>query len=237
MPEEQEGNQNSAIGSTTESAGTGRPARLNNGQSDVVEVTFYPSGITGLVATGTYVSDAARRLGVKLIDKCVPAEGKHFCAFKVMSETALSPITADEKAFFSGSVKDEAAILRLGCRTRLVKPGEIEITMPANEENPKRSVSNAGTDNPGQTSKDSTDDYLQRFAALPLEQKISELVKLEAIALSDTLTYVMNAPFTIADRILGGLAELGLKKEREMAESLRPDEHRTEADRHGEKEK
>lgn len=190
----------------------------------VVDIKFLPAEISGTVAVGTYVADAARRLGVKLGGTCFPAEGIHFCAFTASDETVLSEVTDDEKAYFSRLRSDERFGQRLGCRTRIEASGEIEITMSINEEKHASSASSgSGKEiDPANIS----DAYLKNFAALPLDKKIGELTKLEAVALSDTLVYILNAPLTIADRILNSLAGYGRKLEQAEAEAARPVEHR-----------
>ena len=41
-----------------------------------VSITFEPSGISGLVAEGTYLIDAARRMGVSLGAGCTAGKGE-----------------------------------------------------------------------------------------------------------------------------------------------------------------
>ena len=62
-------------------------------------------------------------------------------------------------------------------------------------------------------------------------------VQLEAIALSDTLSFVFNSPYTIGDKIMHIMAGFGLKKEEQERESARPEEHRTNGNSNGTEEK
>lgn len=81
MPGNKEGNKDAAVRGAAEGARSGRIAQMNYPVADGVEITFVPSGISGLVAVGTYVEEAARRLGVKLRGKCFARKGVHFCQF------------------------------------------------------------------------------------------------------------------------------------------------------------
>ena len=75
--------------------------------------------------------------------------------------------------------------------------------------------------------KDRAEDYRKRFEDLPLEKKMAELVRLESMALSETLNFVVNSPYKIADKVMDFLAEFGLKAEAAKKESTKPEEHRT----------
>ncbi|HEY9503746.1 MAG TPA: 2Fe-2S iron-sulfur cluster-binding protein, partial [Pyrinomonadaceae bacterium] len=41
-----------------------------------ISITFEPSGLTGVVAEGTYLIDAARRMGVSLGEGCTIGKGE-----------------------------------------------------------------------------------------------------------------------------------------------------------------
>lgn len=222
MPENQEGNKDSAVRSTAESSRSGRIAQLTDSVRGIVEITFRPSGISGLVAAGTYVADAARRLGIRLRGQCRPQEGLHFCQFSISEadDYAISPPTAEERRFFADNTGLTRVGQRLGCQARFERPCTIEIVMPADEE--RREHETASQTGSATTQ---TKEYLKTFAALPLEQKIGELVKLEAITFADTLNYILNAPFAIGDKILTALATFGRELEQKEAEATRPREH------------
>ena len=44
-------------------------------------------------------------------------------------------------------------------------------------------------------------------------------MKLEAIALGETISYVINSPFTIGDKVMDVMAEFGFKKEQKAKEA------------------
>ena len=59
------------------------------------------------------------------------------------------------------------------------------------------------------------ENFVKEFTELPLEKKLANLMKLEAIALGETFSYVINSPYTIADKVMDVMAEFGFKKEEE----------------------
>ena len=69
------------------------------------------------------------------------------------------------------------------------------------------------------------EEYIKDFAKMPLEKKIANLVKLEAMALGDTLTYIGNAPYVVFDKVLDVMAGFGLKMHEEEKAAMRPEEH------------
>jgi hypothetical protein len=73
---------------------------------------------------------------------------------------------------------------------------------------------------------DRNEEYRKEFAELPLEKKIANLVQLESIALGETVSFIFNSPFKIADKVLDVMAEFGFKKEEQEREAARPAEHK-----------
>jgi hypothetical protein len=76
---------------------------------------------------------------------------------------------------------------------------------------------------------DANEQYRKEFAELPLEKQIANLVRLETIALGETVSFIINSPFKIADKFMDVMAEFGLKKEEREKEAARPAEHTKEA--------
>jgi len=174
-----------------------------------VEVKFAREGRSGIVAVGTYLADAAKRLGIKIEEDCVPGESKHCCAMIVTSGIdKLSALTKAETEHFSENGRRTNE--RLACQAKIEKPGEIVIMTDEKKDNP--------------TAEEATEEYVKNFSDLPLEKKISNLMKLEAIALGETVSYVINSPFTIADKVMDVMAEFGFKKEEEAKKATRPAE-------------
>ena len=158
---------------------------------------------------GSYLSDAAKRFGVKFEAECVPAAGEHFCQVQIVEGSEfLSEKTATEK-----DANLEKG-WRIACHAKIEKAGEIVVMT-------KKKTA------PVEEDKDQAEDYRKRFEDLPLEKKMAELVRLESIALSETLNFVVNSPYKIADKVMDFLAEFGFKMDSEKKESAKPEEHRT----------
>lgn len=177
-----------------------------------VEIRFEREGLSGVVAVGTYLIDAAKRLGVKLEGDCDQAGAAHCCSMIVKSGMdKLSALTKAETEHFSanGRRKDE----RLACQAKIEKPGEVVIMTEEKKEETG--------------AEEAAEEYVKNFSELPLEKKIANLMKLEAIALGETVSYVINSPFTIADKVMGVMAEFGFKKEEEAKKAARPEESST----------
>lgn len=182
-----------------------------------VEIKFEREGAEGIVAVGTYLSDAAKRLGIRFDELCDPAEGTHSCVVRITEGAdLLSPETSAEKKYFEehGREPDE----RLACQTRFEKAGEV-VVMTKKED--------AKDVDPEEAKKEQSEEYRKQFAELPLDKKMSELLQLEAMALSETLSFVVNSPYEIANKLMGVMAGLGFKIEQQQKESAKPEEHRS----------
>jgi ferredoxin len=180
-------------------------------------LTFKREEREGVVPVGTYLSEAAGRLGIRTERKCVPFENVHFCQLSVLKGAErLSEPTAHESEFLAAetAAPDE----RLGCQTKITEPGEIEIMT-------KESKSETSEEKAEEAAKE----YTKEFAELPLEKKIAQLVQLEAIALGETMSFVINSPFLIFEKAMDVMAEFGLKKEARDKQATRPAEHAAEA--------
>ena len=77
-----------------------------------------------------------------------------------------------------------------------------------------------------ESTEDKNEQYRKEFAELPLEKKIANLVQLETIALGETVSFIFNSPFKVADKIMDVMAEFGFKKEEREKNSARPEEHK-----------
>jgi ferredoxin len=179
-------------------------------EMEEVEVTFEREGRKGLVATGSYLIDAAGRLGIRFEDVCVQAEGTHFCSVTIRSGADnLSALTQLETEHFSKNGRKNNE--RLACQAKIEKPGEVIIMTEEKKEETK-------------SENEESDQYVKDFTELPLEKKIAKLAKLEVIALGETISYVINSPFTVGEKVLDVLAEFGFKKEQRAKEATRPAE-------------
>lgn len=176
-----------------------------------VEVKFEPSGRNGLVAPGTYIIDAAYRLGIRIEDECERKGECDTCAVKITKGAELlSEPTKAELEHLSAERRKKGE--RLSCQAKIEKIGELIIMTT---EKPKPEVP------PFETFK-------KEFAELPLEEKVRKLVDLEAITLSDTFNFVLNLPYYIGEKIRDGVAEFGFMKEEAEKKAKRPAEHKTE---------
>lgn len=180
------------------------------------EIKFEREKLEGVVAVGTYVIDAAKRFGIHFDDICTPESDEHHCAVVISTGIdLLSPLTVAETEYFEkhGRKTNE----RLACHAKIEKAGEVVVMT---KEKAKDAADEA------QREKDRDEAYRKEFAEMPLEKKIASLVQLESIALSETVTFIVNSPFKVADKVLDVMAEFGFKKEEQEREAARPAEHK-----------
>ncbi len=187
-----------------------------------VQVRFERENREGIVAAGTYLIDAAKRFGIHFEDVCVPDTDSHFCSMVVTTGSdILSEVTKAESEHFAkaGRKKNE----RLACQVKIENPGEVEIMTEEKVKDPapeKETAAAAG---------DSNEEYRKTFAEMPLEKKIANLVQLETIAFGETVSFIINSPFKVADKLMDVMAEFGFKKEEKQKEAARPAEHKSKA--------
>ncbi len=145
-----------------------------------VTVTFEPSGVSGMVATGTYLIDAAKRLGAPVGVGCL--RGKGHCATCVVRVSTgsdlLSPPGSIEQTFLNQEQLDQS--LRLVCHAKLVGDGEVIVRAVRQEARANTAAA--------------PDDLKQQFGNLPLEKKISTLLQLEAITVSAAFNAAIDKP-------------------------------------------
>lgn len=171
----------------------------------------------GVLAVGSYLIDAAGRLGIRIEDDPAANGGRHSCGIIVKTgANLLSDLTQKEQDQFSahGRRTDE----RLACQTKLIKTGEVVIMTD---------------DKKTEASKEETDEhskahFRKEFEEMPLERKIASLLELEFIAFGETVKFVFDSPYKIFDKVLDVMAEFGLKKDEEARKASRPKEHQDE---------
>jgi len=180
-----------------------------------VELKFERENRSGLVAAGSYLFDAARRLGVEVEADCGRVGACDSCAMKItaggelLSEPTLAELNQLKNERRNGGE-------RLSCQAKIEKPGEIVVMTNKKEETKETSA------------EEKTEEYRKQFEELPLEKKIASLLELEAIALSETFSFVLNSPYHIVGKVMDVLAEFGLKLEKDAKQAKRPNEHNTE---------
>jgi len=177
------------------------------------ELKFEREDVKGIAVVGTYLIDAARRLGIEIIDECGRLGLCDSCAVTIKSgaEFLTAPTKAEIELLSEERRKNGE---RLSCQAKIGKVGEIVIVTKKKEED-----ANA---------KDINEEYRQEFADLPLEKKIANLLQLEAMTLSETFSFILNSPYKIVGKVMDVMAEFGLKIEDETKNATRPDEHKTE---------
>ncbi len=183
-----------------------------------VLINFESEKREGIVAVGTYLIDAAKRLGIDVGCDCKVegVEPTQACKMTISKgETLLSEPTLFEKEHLSSAARKNGE--RLSCQAKTEKAGEITVMSVKKKETAAEE-------------KDSEEklreDFKKEFEELPLEKKISNLVELEAIALSETFSYVLNSPYAAVGKVMDVLAGFGLKMEQEDKQAKRPDEHK-----------
>ena len=156
-----------------------------------VSITFEPSGLNGVVAQGTYLIDAARRMGVSLGTGCTIGKGE--CPSCLVSVKAgahlLSPPSAAEQRVLSDEQLSES--LRLACQVKLENPGEV-VVMPS-------AVQPAGS------TRDTPSELRKEFGALPLNKKIATLLALEAITMSEAFDSAIEKPLAFGAKTMDAI--------------------------------
>ena len=173
-----------------------------------VTITFEPSGISGLVAEGTYIIDGARRMGVALGAGCTVGKGEcPACVVSVKSGANLlsQPSAAEEKQL---GVENLNNWLRLACQVKIENPGEVVVMVAARPE--VRPTSAA----------DIEAELRTKFGGLPLRKKIATLLAFETITMSEAFDSAIEKPLafgsktfdSIVNRARAARAQSGEKK-------------------------
>jgi ferredoxin len=153
-----------------------------------VSITFEPSGISGVVAEGTYLIDAARRMGVSLGAGCTVGKGE--CPACLVSVKAganlLSPPSVAEEKQLGAEQLDQG--LRVACQVKLESHGDVVVTGAARPQ--------AGPATPVEMDSE----VRKKFGALPLSKKIATLVQLEAITMSEAFDSAIEKPLAFGSK-------------------------------------
>ncbi len=158
-----------------------------------VSITFEPSGINGLVAEGTYLIDAARRMGAPLGTGCTSGKGEcPDCVVSVKTgANLLSPPSMVEEQQLGQDQLDQA--LRLACQVKIENHGEVVVM---NATRPQRS---APVDEGAELTK--------RFGAMPLSKKLATLMQLEAIAMSEAFDSAIEKPLAFGSKTFDAIVD------------------------------
>ena len=163
-----------------------------------VSITFEPSGISGVVAEGTYLIDAARRMGAPLGAGCTAGKGEcPACVVSVKTgANLLSPLSLVEEQQLGTEQADQA--LRLACQVKIENHGDV-VVMTATRPQQSESV-----DTPSELTK--------KFGALPLGKKLATLMQLEAITMSEAFDSAIEKPLAFGSKTFDAI--MGKAKER-----------------------
>ena len=180
-----------------------------------VEIKFKPDDHSGVIAEGTYLWDAAKRLGVRLPAECEGRGECDTCAVVVEEgATLLSALTQAERERLSP--ERLAAGERLACQVKVEHGGELVLRpVPVTER--------------AETTEETVKEFRKEFSELPLERKIATLVELEAVTMFQTLNAIANVPFMIGERVMDFMAGKGRLMSKREREARRPAEHRAAA--------
>jgi 2Fe-2S ferredoxin len=181
-----------------------------------VDIKFQPDGHSGIVAEGTYLWDAAKRLGVHLPAECEGRGECDTCAVVVeQGATLLSSLTEAERKQLSP--ERLASGERLACQARIEHGGELVLRpVPVTER--------------AETEEETVKDLRKEFSDLPLGRKLATLVELEAVTMAQTLSTLSNSPFSLVEKVMDFMAGKGRLMSRREREERRPAEHRKERD-------
>lgn len=149
-----------------------------------VEIKFEPNGPSGLVAEGTSVLAAARRLGFQIPD-CGECDGT--CAVRIVTGAALlSEVNDAERKQLSS--ERQALGERLACQCKAERGGELVIMLVAQADRTR-------------TAEEKTRDLRQEFKELPFDRKIATLMQLETIAVSQAFDKIADVSVSLGKKI------------------------------------
>ena len=176
-----------------------------------VEWKVGDGGRGGIVAEGTYLWDAAKRLGVRLPAECEGRGECDTCAVVVEEgATLLSDLTQAERARLSP--ERLAAGERLACQAKVERGGDLVLRpVPVTER--------------AETTEEVTKDLRAEFRRMPLRKKLAALAGMEADAAYEALVLVADIPFAVIGKGLDLLAGRGRKLSQAEREAQRPSEH------------
>lgn len=189
-----------------------------------VDIKFEREDLEGIVAVGTYVYDAAGRMGIEIDEACLRLGENDACAVTIIKGgELLSEITQAEIEQLSDARRKKGE--RLACQTKFKKSGEVSIMTKekVKEEKPETEAKK--------------EEFRKEFEEMPLEKKIASLLELETIALGETFSFILNSPYEIAGKVMDIMAEFGLKLEDDAKKATRPEEHIPKEEKNGNKAK
>ncbi|HEX8565217.1 MAG TPA: 2Fe-2S iron-sulfur cluster-binding protein [Pyrinomonadaceae bacterium] len=171
---------------------------------------------SGVVPEGTYLWDAAKRLGVHLKAECDGRGACDTCAVTILKGgQTLSTATSAEMQHLTDERRANGE--RLACQTRIERNGELTVMVKKQEVEEEEETKQSSEPR----------DFRKDFQELPFEKKFATLVQIEAVALSETLNYVSNLPSFVAGKIMDVIGAFGKQMDEQKRAEKRPDEHKT----------
>ncbi len=166
----------------------------------------------GVVAEGSYVWDAAKRLGLRLPAECGGKGECDTCAVVVEEgATLLSTLTDAERRLLSP--ERLAAGERLACQAKIERGGHL-VLRPVPQTERK------------ETADESVKDFRKEFREMPLQKKLATLVEFEAITAYQTFSKIIDLPFNVIEKGLDLMAVRGRALSQREREERKPAEHR-----------
>ena len=170
-------------------------------------IRFEPAGLIGVVPEGTYLIDAARRMGVTLPTACRGAECTGCLVAIAQGQSLLSTPTETEKTVLSyqGLAMDQ----RLACQTMIVNSGELLVrVLPAKE---------VGKPTAAQETKSPKEFPLEGF---------STVVQAEALKFMGALDAARDKSLSFAEKLFDRFENNERSKRKQKLQMKRPPEHR-----------
>ena len=145
-----------------------------------IEITFEQDGGSGLVASGSSLWEAGRRLGVGLRADCRGRGECDACAVLIIQGSELvSP--ANESEYKVLGAERVAAGERLACQTTLVKAGKLTArVLPVGE--------SAGSE--------------KALGSLPLKQQVGAFIETEAKAITEAVNMLRGKSNALLEKFL-----------------------------------
>ncbi len=174
-----------------------------------VEIRFEPDGPSGLVAEGTCLLDAAKRLGFHIPADCDGRGECDTCAVRIITgATLLSGLTDGERKQLSA--ERLAGGERLACQCKAERGGELSMRLVARTERAR-------------TADEKTADLRKEFSELPFERKMATLIQLETIAMSQALDAIADRSVTLGKKIFDSVLSDSDRSKPDQTEETRED--------------
>ena len=177
-----------------------------------VEIRFQPAGLSGLVAEGTYLIDAAKRMGVRISAGCKGGGECTACVVSIVAGHLLlsAPTEHEQKTLGPEGLAQEQ---RLACQTRIERSGELVVGVAPEKD--------ASEKNQRQVS-----DFRKDFGELPLDKKLVTLIQLEALTMSQAMDAIVAKTLSAGGKVMDLFARKGRHFRQRELELRHPPEHR-----------